>query len=479
MSNKKTKQQEVVLQNYESYAVLRGGTEIVQFSDNSDIATDRDTNSIDITPKDKKDLVLKFIPRGRNNNMMYDIMKKVGSNVTVGSNVEFKSRVIYGDGILVYRKYRDKETNKIIKEEVLPEEQPEIFDFIENNNMPFVRMEIANDLVIFFDSYVEYIFSKDDKNPKLIQTRALEATCSRITKIDEKTRKTEWHGYSAKWHEGNPDDVVVTPLLDRQAPMRDLKIRMGIIAGSSGEKLIGKDRRFIHNIRLASPGRFYYSRPYWWSIFASGWYDFAGAIPIFKKSILKNQMTLKYQVFIQDQFWDKLYSSENITDDDKKLERKKKFLNELNDFLSGEENAGKSFVSSFRYDRIKGYEDKDIIISPIESFFKGGEYIEDSEEVSNTLCYAQGVHPSIIGSAPGKGKSINGTEARELFLIEQALCKGVQDATLEPLYMAKAVNGWPKDIYFSVTNCQLTTLDKGTGAVKNTGLTSETDEKNK
>lgn len=55
--------------------------------------------------------------------------------------------------------------------------------------------------------------------------------------------------------------------------------------------------------------------------------------------------------------------------------------------------------------------------------------------------------------------------------------KMFQEATLTPLYFAKAVNGWPEDIYFSVTNCQLTTLDKGTGATKNTGLTSETEEK--
>ena len=87
-----------------------------------------------------------------------------------------------------------------------------------------------------------------------------------------------------------------------------------------------------------------------------------------------------------------------------------------------------------------------------------------------------GVHPSIIGSSPGKNKSINGTEARELFIITQALNKTFQEATLEPLYVVKEMNDWPKDIYFSVTNCQLTTLDQGTGAVKNTGIKPETEE---
>lgn len=143
-------------------------------------------------------------------------------------------------------------------------------------------MEIANDLAIFYDSYVEYIFDQNE-TPKLVQVKTKETTCSRISEIDEHTGKSEWHGYSAEWHKGTPEDVVATPLLDRQFPLYDLKMRMGMIPNQSGKKVLVKDRRFIHNIRISTPGRFYYSVPYWWSIFASGWYDFASAIPLFKK----------------------------------------------------------------------------------------------------------------------------------------------------------------------------------------------------
>ena len=466
----------LILEGYDTYAVLKGGNNVIKFSDNTDITTDKNTSAIEVTPKGKA-APIKFMQRGRNNNMPYDIMKKIGINVTVGSNIEFKNKVVFGDSILVYRKYRDKATKKIIKEEVLPEEQPEIFEFLENNNFNFIRMELANDLVIFYDGYLEYIFNNDDKSPRIVQIKAKESTCSRISEIDEKTGKSEWHGYSAEWHKGTPEDLVATPLLDRQSPLLDLKIRIGLAPNNNGKTIVGKDRRFIHNLRISTPGRFYYSHPYWWSVFASGWYDFSSAIPVFKKSLIKNQMALRYIIYIQETFWEKLYASEKIVKDDEKAIRRGKFLQDRNDFLAGEENAGKGFISHFRYDRIKGFEDKDIIITPLESFFKGGEYIEDSEEVSNMMCYGMGVHPSIIGAAPGKGKSINGTEARELFTIEQALMKMYQDLTLEPLYFVKAINQWPKDIYFAVTNCQLTTLDKGTGATKNTGLTPETEQK--
>ena len=159
---------------YGTYAVLKGGKEIIKFSDNSDIVTDKETNAIPVVPKGKSQPI-EFVPRGRNNNMMYDIMKKIGHNVTVGSNIEFKNKVIYGDGVMVYRKYRDHQTRKIVKEEVLPEEYPEIFEFIENNNYSLIRHEIANDLAIFYDSYVEYLFDSNNP-PKLVQIKSKEAT---------------------------------------------------------------------------------------------------------------------------------------------------------------------------------------------------------------------------------------------------------------------------------------------------------------
>jgi hypothetical protein len=155
--NMESKQQpNLVMKGYETYAVLKGGEKVIQFSDNSDIVTDKEASAVEVVPKGKKDPI-KFIPRGRNNDMMYDIMRKIGTNVTIGSNVEFKNKVVFGDSILVYRKKRDGKTRKIIKEEVLPEEEPEIFEFLENNNFNFIRVELANDLVIFYDAYLEYI----------------------------------------------------------------------------------------------------------------------------------------------------------------------------------------------------------------------------------------------------------------------------------------------------------------------------------
>lgn len=470
---KKNRTIRLAKQGYETYAVLKGSKKLVKLMDSTDVVTDKENNSLPVVCNNRKNPIY-FMPRGRNNNMMYDVMRKVGANVTVGSNIEHKTKVILGDGVLVYRKKRN-EQGKIVREEVLESEAPEIFEFMENNDYEQIRTEIANDLAIFYDAYVEYLFDRNER-PRLVQVKSKEATCSRISELDDKSGKSEWHGYSAEWHKGTPTDVIATPLLDRQAALCDLKTRMGLLPNADGKKEVAKERNFVHNLRVNTPGRFYYSRPYWWSVFASGWYDFSSAIPVYKRALIKNQMALRYIVYIKETFWDKLYKGMKLTDDNAKTEARKKFLEDMENFLAGEENAGKGFVSEFRYDKIKGFEDKDVIISQLDNKQQlGGEYIEDSEEVSNTLCYAMGVHPSIIGASPGKSKSINGTEARELFIIEQALMKRYQELTLQPLYVAKIMNDWPKDVYFSVINCQLTTLDKGTGAEKNAGMPKETD----
>lgn len=474
-----SKEKETEHQVYEfgTSAYLSGSAALVKLMDSSDFVTDIDIEKKAITPINKQNQSIEFVPRGNGDQLPLEIVNAIASDVTVGSNIEFNTRVLYGDGIMVVKRFRNDDGEIEIKEQ-LPSEQPEIFQFLEDNNINYINREIANDLAIFSDSYVELTFNKDDKTPKIVRIRSKETMCSRISVIDEKTKKSEWHGYGITWGKTN-DDISVTPLLDRQSPLLDLKQRMGIAYNEDGILKKGTDRSFILNLNMTTPGRFYYNKAYWWTIFKSGWFDFAIAIPALKKALIKNQMVLKYMVYINKSFWPELYKGVSAVTDDDKTAARKDFLTKMDLFLSSEDNAGKSCVSDFEYDLVKGIEKHNIVIKPLESFLKGGEYIEDSEEVSNMICYAMGVHPSIIGASPGKSKSINGTEARELFLIHQALCKPLQDEILFPLYVVKAINKWPADIFFTIPNMQLTTLDKGTGATKNIGMPDETTDKKK
>ena len=100
---------------YSTYTYL-SGSKLVKLVDSTDIVTDKEDRSIPVVAKNTEKVV-KFIPRGRNNNMMYDVLRRIEGNVTVGSNIEFNTKVVMGDGILVYRKKRNAQ-GKIEKEEV-------------------------------------------------------------------------------------------------------------------------------------------------------------------------------------------------------------------------------------------------------------------------------------------------------------------------------------------------------------------------
>ncbi|MEL7600560.1 MAG: hypothetical protein AAGU18_10755 [Proteiniphilum sp.] len=459
---------------FDNYAILEGNAPalVVELSSTIDLVDDASKdNKVTISPKNYN-MDVEFYPWGKSNNTPQKLLENAYKNNVVASNLDFNARISYGDGILPVKKVINSQ-NKIEYIPLLPEESEEtkeIFEFLENSNIQLLMQEVIHDVTLLGNSFVELIMNK--RLTKVVLISHKEAAFSRISIMDENTKKSEYHGYSSKWGDANsPDDVVVTPLLDFDNPLYDFKKRNGMIALPTGGKKSDKSTRYMLHLAMPSPGRFYYQKLYWWSIFPSHWFDFSCAIPEFKMNLMKNMMVLKYHVTINDQFFPNLFKKERITDETKMMERKQKFYQSLEDFLSGKENAGKNIVSEFTYDVTKGVERQDIIITPIKSFIQGGEYIEDSEEASNAICYAMGVHPSLQGASPGKSKNINGTEARELFIIKQSMMKPLRDMILEPLRLVSRINNWSRDIEFMIPNIMLTTLDKNTGAEKSIGNT--------
>ena len=464
------------VQDFGNYVLLGHSNSVLLSFDTTDTIPDFDIHGYEVTPMGMNKQV-EFMPRGGGRLLPLDIIRKSGKNVTISSNLDFKTSIAYGEGVQVLRRYR-AEDGRIHVDEVLRSEQPKVFEFLELNDINRFIMELINDLRIYNDAFVEYVFDRDKAGHNLVQLRSREACYSLISKQDKKGH-SRWHGYCVDWNRKSSTETLATPLLDRNFPLYDLKSRMGMVPNEDGKQQATGDRRFVQMLSLPTSGRFYYSRPYWWSVFDSGWYDFSNSIINFKKSIIHNEMVPRHVVYVKESFYEKLYKDHAADTDEKKKNVRKKFMDELDKFLAGEENAGTSLLSHFEYNQMKGGEMKDIIIEEIDERKKGGDYIEDSEESSNVLCYGMGVHSSILGNSPGKSKTINGTEARELFTIQQALSKYLQQLVVQPLYYAKAMNGWDDDLEFSIANLQLTVLDANSGAVKQKGIRPDTNQDTK
>ncbi len=409
----------------------------------------------------KETKYLGIVPWGEDNDLPQKVMEACKATPQATSALLFNITVGYGDGI-AYGKYEyDKGKKKFVEHF----DNKQINEFFDNNDIQLYLLEQMTDLKWFYNICPEISLSREKK---IVELHSKEMAFSRWEKMNPDTGMIEHHFYSGKWQK-NPknEEIDVTPVLNPYNTVRDLQIRMGVIPDTKTTKKVDKPKhfRFIVPVSFPTPGRSYYQRAYWMSIIDSGWMDYARKIPEFKNALMDNQMTIKYHVELSSDYFQEIFKTEGITEDDAKKARMKKEYSDLDKFLSSTKNTGKSVVSFVRYSP-DGKELRRMKITSIPNDFKGGEYIDDSEEASNIIGYGFGVHQGLIGSTPGKNKTISGSEARELFIIKQALMKPFRDRILRPLYVIKQFNGWPQDIHFAIPDMVLTTLDRGTGSEK-------------
>lgn len=408
------------------------------------------------------------VPWGETNDLPQQILTKTAKSPDLSTGLLFNIQVGYGDGIIACKYEVDAEGKK---KAVPVYDNKEINEFFDYNDIDGYLLEQLTDMNYFYNIFPEIILNQDGSGVrKVVELSSKEAAFSRWEEMNPETGKIENHFYSAKWPETPAEkEVEVTAVLDNKRPIPDILERIGRNKRRDGETKDDQVFRYIIPVSFPTPGRTYYQKPYWYSIIESGWYDFAVYIPEFKKYLIKNGMTLRYIIYLADDYFDRIFSDEGITKEAEKKARVKTEYENINKFLTGLENTGKSVVSYYKpgIGVDAGKKTYRFEIMPVENKFKGGEYLEDSGEVSNMMAYTLGVHPSLIGATPGKNAgSFSGTDKRELFIIKQALLKPIRDRILKPLYLVKAVNKWPEEIYFAIPNIELTTLDKNKTGVE-------------
>lgn len=428
----------------------------VVVADSKNIFDDPDAAPVDITIGTKQ---YQVVPWGENNDLPMQIIQAVDKSPDLSTGLFFNVKAGFGDGITACTYELDKDGKKVIKPVY---DNVEINRFFEDNDINGYFLEQLTDLDYFFNVFPEVILNREKpESRKVVSLSHKEAAFSRWGVMDKKSGQITQHFYSAQWDDASTEapSYVVTPVLNAKRPIKDLLIRIGREPDARNRTKDEKKFRYIVPVSFPSPGRTYYQKPYWYSIIESGWYDFAVAIPEFKKYLIQNGMTIKYIIYLADDYFTTLFAKEGITDVAKQKARVQKEYDDLNKYLTGLKNTGKSMITYFKTFP-DGKEQRRIDIQVIDNKFKGGEYLEDSSEVSNMIAYTLGVHPSIIGASPGKNSNNSGSDKRELFIMKQALLKSIRDRLLRPLYLVKAINKWPDNIHFTIPNIELTTLDK-------------------
>lgn len=384
---------------------------------------------------------IRIMPWGADNQMPYKIIAKIEEDETMSTCQAFNSEICYGSGL------------QLNTENATPEVTDSVSQFVVNNDIPFLYMGQCQDIKHF--GFAVTVLMLNRAGDRIVGMRRKEACNCRFTEAGAHGR-ISGIVYADWQHNDFTDKYEYIPLLNPSAPYADLIKR---ITNNT------RDRKFAIVSRIPTVSSTYYPIPYYGSLFRGKWYDIKRLVGLAKYSKLKNAAPLKYQIEISARYWEQLFNSEGITDPKKKQERVKQEKENIINFLTGAENAGKALFCTF-YVSPNGEEQHDVKITKISSEKEGGDWETDIQEAINIICFTMGVHSNLVGSVPGKSQSNNsGSDKRELYTIAQARQKPYHDLLFRPYKVAIAFNQW-QGVTVECPFLMLTTLDQHTDALE-------------
>lgn len=356
---------------------------------------------------------------GVDDQMPYTLARLVAADEVTAQNKLFNVQTLYGRGLHYEGVEKEREAQ----------------EFVEAQNLPRLFLEQATDFKYYYWAVCGLILSKDGR--RIVSLHHYEASYIRLGRAHHRTGQIEY-AYYANWRDGRAKDVVRLPLLSERAPLADLRERM-----ARGEK----GRKYGVLMRFPTVGSPYYPTPYYTAIFRSGAYEQKRLISGRQRTKLRNATSVKYQVEIHQDYWAQIMREERITDPVKQHERRVAEKKRIADFLTHVENRDKVWISGYYVDP-NGREQRMVRIYNHEGAKEGGDWNEDLQAATNALCYADGIHPTLVGAVPGKNYLAQGSgnEKAELMRLKQALECGAIALLLTPHRLVCAYNGWSKRV---------------------------------
>ena len=370
---------------------------------------------------------------GEDNLFPQNVMKEVRKNGTISAGLDFQLRALYSGGV---------EYGKIVDGTFVPQKIPEIEAFKTNCGLDRYIMGSISDLYHLGNIFPELYLSNDRK--KIVLLHRQPAITSRWEKLSAGEIVSKRCHY-ADW-ENSPSKVTkVHTVNPYYFPLEQLRN--------------GTETRYVYPVSYPDPSNKLYSLAPWHPVLNSSWPEIANAIPVFKKALLKNQITIKYMIRVSEKYWLSKFPDWQTLGNEKKKEHKKAAIEVFNDFLSGEGNAGKSIMIDVFSDELgekfPGWE-----ITPIDDKLKDGVYLEDSQEANQHLLFSMSLDPVLIGISPGtKMGGSGGSDKRVAYNNFLALTYLNRHLILSPLDFITKYNEWGDDIVWRFKTSLQTSLD--------------------
>jgi hypothetical protein len=313
--------------------------------------------------------------------------------------------------------------------------------FINSAAFDRYRLEAITDLYWFFNIFPELNISVDRKNILSITTQ--DASFCRWTKQDDNGKIKACH-INANWPDNQVDLTDKIPTFDRYAFNA-----VDAVRNSSAFNI-------IYPLSYPTPGKVYYQLAHWHHVVDSKWLDVLKAVPIFKKALMDNQLSIKYHISVPSWWWNWKYPGfHSKSPEDKKTIRTDE-LTAFSDFFKGT-NQGNTLWTDYYSSPEMGKEYASWQINVLDNKTKDGMYIEDSQEASSYMLYCLGLDEGLFGKGPGKGMgSGSGSDKLVAFNAYMATIAPHLDCIYEPLRFIQEYNGWDEDLVlrFKVPNLE-------------------------
>lgn len=380
---------------------------------------------------------------GANDLLPTEMRTKMESSPIAGATVAKKISLLEGNG-LVY--FNTKDLAKGAKVERAYSQEVE--DWLGANRIEteWFPAQCA-DYCLPFNCFSEIILSNDRQKATGIYHIAAEH--ARLSKAGVRNQ-IDWLMYSYHFPFGTAQgdaNRVYIPLYkwyDEQAFLDGLR-----------------GRKFAWHTRFPSPGMIYYARPWWIGLFKeNGWLDVSSQVPRIVAAMQKNQVALKYIINIPESYFVVRHPDWSTYAEEKRKEVITSKVKDINDYLAGVDNTGKSLINVFKENEINGTPYGKIEIVAVDDKAKSGTWVPDSTAADAQIVQAFGIDPSQIGLTQQGGKmgAGSGSDKREAYNLMITLNTPDQRRVLEPLNWISKYNGW--GVTFMVDHVEHTTTNE-------------------
>lgn len=396
---------------------------------------------------------------GEENDFPQRIIEAVELSTELAPLLDWKARALQGRQLLPFQLTGwDPAKKQMIYEYV---DDPEIIEFLTHRITQRYLREAATDFFYFWNVFPDLI--KSVAGDKIAYIGTHDASWCRWSKQDKQGNFKKCY-VSANWPAAKISDKdtlnfnVVDPY--SATAVEDLK-------KNTDEKW----NRFVYPISYPSPGKAFYQLAPWNGFITTHWAKIARSIPRSKERLQSRILSARYILQIPINYWPAVYKDWAKKTPGQQADIKKAKVRQINDDLTGSDNAGKTILTEVGYDD-NGKEIPSWKIIPIESASKDSGELEDSREASEHLMRALGVDPTLVGDGPGKKMGGgSGSDKRVAFNIYVALQQPYRDVILEPFRFIAEYNGWADKypgLTFRFVEIELETLDKSHSTSKET-----------